>query len=99
MPDSPVAIEAAGVKRDAIPDDEKTVKRQKPGSDDGMMIDSLVNWGSVATERSLQLSHGGVFDVTIGWDFALRKHRDAAMGIIERVHPQLIVGSTASRSD
>ena len=43
------------------------------------------------------LTVGKSMDLTTGWDFTIETHRDAANEYIERVKPQLVIGSPECR--
>ena len=90
VPDSPVLDEDTGIKRE-VSHDCVPAKRQKADSDD-RMFDPPAD-----TERCLAIGvlHDGILDFTRGWDFALLRHRDAALKLVNKVEPKLILGDTA----
>ena len=90
VPSTPVPMEGNGVKREATPraDHEPKRLRAESGQD---MEDERVYLGSTARRSD-------TLDITVGWDFAIPRHRDAALQLIRRTEPSLIMGSSMCRA-
>ena len=45
------------------------------------------------TATSMGLKAGEAMDLLTGWDFTLKRHRDAALAYVKRARPSLLIGS------
>ena len=84
VPDSPIAEETTGVKRDATPEEEQFPKRLRMDDDDSMK--------DVETQDMLS-AISDVADFSKGWNFTMDEQRRAALKHITEKSPKLIIGS------
>ena len=104
VPPSPDAVRSSettldqrGTKREADETlDEHQAVRVKLQEEDPMDTQLVHSLKAIAIgeERRYRMSAGEVMDIASGWDFRLQKHRIAALELLERKKPLLVIGSS-----
>ena len=77
------ADSGTGIKRETASDLEQAAKRQKPEGrlDDGANMDLSI------------VAKSDVLDITTGWDFSQKAHRQEVLNYISESQPKLLIGS------